>query len=428
MIGRTLTRLALGATLLASALARPLEAKPIVALLKSGGQVEGEWLNPERSGDQAYVVETRAGVRLTIDAARVQKVVREQPFKAEYEKLRPTFADTPEGQWELAEWCRKHHLSDQRRDHLERVIELDKDHAPARYALGYGKFGGQWKSQKEELLSRGYVEDPKSGKMVLPQVLEERERRAEIDTAERDWKQKISRWRDQLAGSHRGRAFDAERSIASVTDPNAVPALRDQLKDERLEPVRKLYIDTLAQIDSPAAVRVLADLSLYDENPELRMTCVDHLAKNPQPALVEYLIGKLHAKENPIINRAAVGLSHLNDQRAVRPLIDVLLTEHKDVVSSNPNNQTAASFSPDGTLGGFSAGNSRRVVKYWLKNPEVLDALISLTGGTNFEYNQPAWKHWYTQVHKMDQIDLRRDGAAGGQARPEPAVEPAPAP
>ena len=54
--------------------------------------------------------------------------------ETEYERIRPTYADTAEAQWELAQWCREHKLPAQRTVHLRRVIELDPEHVEARRA------------------------------------------------------------------------------------------------------------------------------------------------------------------------------------------------------------------------------------------------------------------------------------------------------
>ena len=54
-----------------------------------------------------------------------------------------------EGQWKLAEWCHEHGLPDQRKTHLQRVIELDPDHVEARRLLGYSKIDGKWMTQEE---------------------------------------------------------------------------------------------------------------------------------------------------------------------------------------------------------------------------------------------------------------------------------------
>ena len=128
---------------------RPIRLIPLVALwavsvasasgevfvLKSGGQVEGELLNPNQSPRESFVVRTTSGARVTLGAEQVRQKLHQRPVEIEYERVRPQYPDTVQGQWALSQWCLEHHLVAPRREHLQRVIELDADHVDARHAL-----------------------------------------------------------------------------------------------------------------------------------------------------------------------------------------------------------------------------------------------------------------------------------------------------
>jgi hypothetical protein len=43
------------------------------------------------------------------------------------------------------------------------------------------------------------------------------------------------------------------------------------------------------------------------------------------------------------------------------------------------------------------------------KNPDVLSALVNLTGMGQLGYDQPAWKAWFAELAKSERVDLRRD-------------------
>jgi len=108
-----------------------------------------------------------------------------------------------------------------------------------------------------------------------------------------------------------------------------------------------------------------------------------------------------------IVNRAARALREINDPRAIRPLIDALVTEHKRVVGSGSGGQQYA-FSP--TDGAFSmGGGGPRVIKRKFTNPAVLSALIALSGGQSFEYDEHRWRSWLASQIDVEQVDLRRD-------------------
>ena len=139
-------------------------------MLTGGGRVVGELVNRDESPRQRYVVQAADGAKVTLDAAQVQQVLHPRPEEAEYERIRPTYADTAAAQWELAQWCREHKLPKQREVHLRRVIELDPNHAEARHALGYSQLDGQWVTRDEVMTQRGYVKY--KGKWMLPQEKE----------------------------------------------------------------------------------------------------------------------------------------------------------------------------------------------------------------------------------------------------------------
>jgi hypothetical protein len=54
-------------------------------------------------------------------------------------------------------------------------------------------------------------------------------------------------------------------------------------------------------------------------------------------------------------------------------------------------------------------GGGPEIVKKTLTNQDVLDALVSLTGGTNFNYDAAAWRYWYARQKKTPTLDARRD-------------------
>ena len=122
-----------------SSLANGLSAD--VIRLDNGGELRGELLRAvTRTPGETIVMRTLAGSRVEVSGERVVLVAR-RPLKVEEYELRAervaTGSDTAEGHWELAEWCRKQRLPDQRRGHLERVVSLAPRHKQAHYGLGH---------------------------------------------------------------------------------------------------------------------------------------------------------------------------------------------------------------------------------------------------------------------------------------------------
>ena len=85
--------------------AMPRWAAAEIFQLESGGRIEGELLNPDEKPRQTYVIKLAAGGQISLPADQVKKVLPVRPELAEYAKVRPTYPDTADGQWALAQWC-----------------------------------------------------------------------------------------------------------------------------------------------------------------------------------------------------------------------------------------------------------------------------------------------------------------------------------
>lgn len=373
-------------------------------LLENGGQIEGELVNKDENPRQSYVIKTGSGAQITLEKAQVKKVVRRRPEEVEYDRIREQYPDTVEGQWALAEWCRAHRLSRARKEHLRRILELDPEHIPARRALGYTRVDGKWMTEEEIMTARGYVRVGSRWKLPQEVELEEQQRKEEL--AAKEWYGRLKRWRGWIDSA--SRAEEGWKLISEITDPAAVPAIGQYLGEEQDPRIRKLYIEVLAQINAPRGYYIMTLSSLNDPDQEVRLTCLDFLDDEPRPAVVEMYVKHLRDKDNTVVNRAAVGLARMKDPSAIAPLIDALITTHKFLIDNSPAGQTTAGFGTGGGAFQFGGGGPKYVSRK-LQNPDVLDALVTLTDGMNFHYDIAAWKKWYASQKKQSTLDARRD-------------------
>ena len=203
------------AVLLLLAFLRPAAGE--VFLLRSGGRIEGELVNADEKPRTSYVISLPNGGQVTLDAAVVEKVQPVPPELAEYEKVRRQYPDTVQGQLQMADWCRDHNLTAQRKTHLERVLQLDPDQAEARRLLGYRKVKDKWMTLEEEMADKGNVK--RDGKWMTQAEAELHDSREKQLKAERAWKKKISQWRTWLDGNRAERAEQARRTSARSTTP-----------------------------------------------------------------------------------------------------------------------------------------------------------------------------------------------------------------
>jgi hypothetical protein len=393
---------AVWAVLSATAAIAPAE----VFVLVGGGQIAGQLLNPKEVPRKQYVIQTAEGAKVTLAMKQVKQVLHPRPDEAEYERIRPSYADTVAGQWALGVWCRDHKLP-QRDIHFRRVVELDPNHASARAALGYTKIDGQWTTQAEMMTKRGYVRYKNEWR--LPQEVEQLENKKKFQVAQQEWCQKVKRWRGWLGGD---RDDQARRNLRAIDDPMATKALVMGLRDDKDDGVRMLYVAGLAKLDTPDAAMALAVAAIADPVDEIRQTCLDHLQTKSRPEVVAYFVTKLKDKKNEVVKLAGVALGRMKDPSSVRPLIDALATTHKFIIASGGGSGSITptfSKGPGGGGGGLSVGNRPTVIHRQFENQSVLDALVAITG-VNFVYDKQAWKDWYAAQHKPPPVDTRRDG------------------
>ena len=376
-------------------------------VLKSGGQLEGTWLNRDDSPRKTYEIETASGGQVTLAANTVAKVIKPSSTQIEYETLRPSHADTVAGHEALAAWCLDHKLRNERKRHLRRILELDADHQAARAALGYRQVNGRWMTHEEEMAHRGlHMYD---GRYRTAQEIEILKAKQGQKKAEKQWFRELNKWSIWLDQDLR---FEqAEKRIREIHDPAAVPALSMAISKEERTSVCLLFIEALAGIGTRSAIDVLVGLSIDDEDEEIRETAVEYVVQSGHDDVVKTYTRLLKHKENFRINRAAFALGELKNSEAIEPLIDALVTTHRRLIDRGTNpGQVSASFSPDGSGGGLSSGGGGpKYEKRRLRNPAVLSALVALTDGANHAYDQIAWRRWNTQNRRSTDVDARRD-------------------
>jgi hypothetical protein len=377
-----------------------------VFVLTSGGRISGELLNRQENPRKQYLVKVAGEGQITLAASQVEHVLNRRPEEEEYDKIRPAYPDTIEGQWALAEWCRQQKLPVERETHLKRIIELDPNHAGARRALGYVQIEGQWTTQDALMIERGYKRY--KNRWMLQQQIDLIEDKAKLENAQQEWFQNIKRWRGWL-GSDRDE--QARENFHNIADPLAVKALIAGLRDDASAPIRLIYVEALAKINTPEAARALAIASIEDPVDEVRLTCLDRLQTEKRPDVVAYYVSKLRAKDNPTVNMAGIALGRMKDPSATGPLIDSLVTTHKfKIAKPGGDNAMSTSFGKgvNGGGTGMSMGGGPKIISQQFTNQSVLDALAAITG-QNFGFNQSAWRHWYAAQKKPETIDARRD-------------------
>ena len=392
-------------TFLVMSFGTTLDAKSEIFQLKSGGQVVGVVVDRGKQGD--YVVQDERGAIVTLSRRQVRKVVAQDEVDVTYAKRSRTLPDTIEAHRELAAWCKEKRLSKQARHHLQRIVELDPNDEAARLSLGYQQHRGRWLTRDEIMAARGLRKY--DGDFRTPQDIALRERTKRREQAESDWFRQIRTWVSWLDDR---RAAEAAEMIANVDDPLAADAIVRLLEKENDQRIRDLLTATLAALNHPLAVTTLVDLSLDEPDREVRLQCLDYLMQYHPPVSLKPYVNALKDRDNIIVNRAADALHHLEDPRAISPLIDALVTTHK---FENPNTVPGninPTFRSGGGMGGGGlslGGDKNKIVKAELRNLKVRQALVELSRGQDYEFDEKLWRMWFVNEQIQDYVDTRRD-------------------
>ena len=258
------------------------------------------------------------------------------------------------------------------------------------------------------MCGRGYVLH--GGRWRLPQEVELDKSQRVYEQAVRDWNGKLKRWRDWLDSPRR--KSEGKNNIETIRDPVAAAALAGLLQREQEPGVQRLLVFVLGQLDSNMATTALMKVVLGDYDDDLRELALDQLERYGRETAIDTFIRALSSKHNLVIRRAGAGLTRLQAPRAIRPLIDALVTQHRvAVVEANPgqlNLSFGGSNRGSGGIGFGAGGGGPKVKDQAVMNREVLSALLPLANGVNFQYDQRQWRNWYILQNSPVDISLRR--------------------
>jgi hypothetical protein len=394
--------------------------------LTSGGTVRGQILD-EKSTKESLVVKLQiGGGEVTIERDKIQEVIRDKGSLAEYDQIKADYADTADDQFRLAMWCEKQKLYRQRKQHLDRVIELEPDHAAAREKLGYLRHEGKWLTRDQQQEAKGLVRF--GGRFVTPQEREILEKKKREESVVRDWHQRVKMWKGWLTSDEPAKARDAEQQLRTIDDPRAMDALVNQFGKEKEESRRVMMCEIVGGLPGEQATLELVKRCIMDMSADVRWAAVEALVEREDAEAVRALMKILTSEHNTVVRRAADALGALEDSSAVPALIDALVTKHKQVVTRNApgsfmgvQTPTIVDFEPVVASGvvafnpviGYQAQGAgftksiTEVVVVPVENPEVLGALTAITD-QDFGYDKAAWRRWLAGQKQRDELKNRR--------------------
>ena len=330
---RTTTYLLLPLVVLAAQASAPARADFIA--LKGGGEIRGElFSNPNGAAKiESISIRTLSGATVTVARDEISAVVRRRLIAEEYETRRRAVSATVAGHWEIAEWCRRQSMSQERLHHLRLVLDLDPEHEAARRGLGYVRDQERWTTRDEMLADRGYVRH--KGKHVLPQELELTQKQERLRQAERTWFKRVKQWQLWLDGERSDRKSAAVKGLTDIRHSDAIPALVSSFQYASEEEQRLLLVNVLSKIEGDRPVAALVTQSVLDDSRAVRDAAIGSLRRRGAAPAIPILLEALKSRLNTAVNRAAAALGQLADEKAVPYLIDALITRHDYYVEAD---------------------------------------------------------------------------------------------
>jgi len=405
-----------------------------VVRLESGAELRGKLITSaargaavasDRPGDTTVVeVETASGVRIAVATPSVSFVTRRSATVDEYEVRQRHVTQTVEAQWNLALWCREHHLDEQHAEHCQRVLQLDPQNEQAHRALGHAWKDGGWVDLEVYMAERGYVKY--KGRWLTEQEMDLLAKtQAELDR-EQAWYPKIRLWVNWTLGNHRARAEKGLGELQAITDIDATPAILRVMGRHPTRDVRLLAVQTLGRIPGEKSAAALAQFVVNDLDAGIHAQALEAIPPAQFLHVQPIFLQKLRSADNAEVNRAASGLSRVANDEAIGPLIHALITAHRYNVRVPGTGAPSHSFGTNGSFGvpsgslppqieaGLLTGQypngvvllnspdqSQNLTSRWIvvqqeqQNLQVLVALRKLTN-EDFGYDERTWQLWWS--------------------------------
>ena len=214
-------------------------------------------------------------------ATDIPQLLSKNAAFVEYGQRRQKFTDDLAGNLNMANWCRRYHLSAQERAHLNRVLDFSPDHSLARSRLGYRLINGEWKTETE--IRRA---DERA----------EAQRRALVR-----WRGKIERLRSSLRQRNEDRRIMAEARIRDIRDPEAIRALEVVLGDT--ERGALLVVETIAEMKGSESVQALIRQAVLSRWIAVREAAARSLGKRDPQRYVPLMLSEMYT---PVTSRTEI--------------------------------------------------------------------------------------------------------------------------
>jgi hypothetical protein len=217
----------------------------------------------------------RGEIRVDGEWVPYRRVVDQGDRWAELHRYREERAKKGAGvddQFFLADGCRQHKLWDEERAHLHAVLVNDAENEEARQRLGHRKVEGVWVTDEDARTAQRGIE----------------EQRNSFD----QWGKRVERVVKQLSDRSERRRQTAQRDLAEIRDPSAIPVV-ETLLGRGNEQQQILFLTWVCELNSWRASAALARLATESESAVVRVKATQELKSRRPEEYVPTILGSM---------------------------------------------------------------------------------------------------------------------------------------
>ena len=201
----------------------------------------------------------------------VRRAVADEQLAA-YRELRAEHGGTPEGQLNLAHWCRRQGMAEEESLHWKLLLSMAPGHPDAIRALGLRQYHGMLLTKAEIIQAKAQDEQAK--------------------VSAKRWAPQFKKWKHALEhGDDRQRA-DALRQLKLVNDPLALPALEEVFDVDDAQ-ITLTLVETLQKMPGEQAAALLANIAVEADDEYAREQASTALNARPAYEFVPALLARL---------------------------------------------------------------------------------------------------------------------------------------
>lgn len=384
-------------------------------VFRSGGELNGKVISESKEDGRNFVViRTETGSVLKLDKSRViSRIEKPNSFDSQYSvQSAKVDLSKPSGNWQMYRWCKENggraKFRDQMEQLLKEIVRLDPSDDDAWRRLGevgvpHVKVDGKWIPEEQHYASRGYVRI--KGRW-MPKLLAGEKQKQDAAEAHRNSKKKaLKNWRKNEL--KKGNLSTARAELKKILDPSVLNFFEETfLRKESNPKLREMYLDVIGNVTSKNAHRILVNYAVIDKNYEVRESAISQLEHEdgyPRQQTIQYARHFLSSSNNESINRAGELIGRINHSSGIVPLINKLITEHKESTGADPNRMNVG-FGAGGTSFNTGGGPKFRVVRR--QNESVRQALFDITG-QDFGFDTALWRKWYISEQTVTDYNVR---------------------